>query len=340
EGDQFTNSGLSTEVVEIILNSRAPSTRKLYAFKWKFFISWCKERQLDPVNCPVASVLEFLQNRLSDGLSPSTLKVYVAVISAFHAPLRVGTLGTHPLIIRFLRGARRMRPAIQPRVPTWDLAVVLEGLSLAPFEPLDKVSEKFLSFKVAFLLAIASLKRVGALQALTVAPSCLEFAPGRVRAILHPRPGYVTKVPTNIARSIILQAFHPPPHVSADQAKLHLLCPVWALEAYVHRTSGWRKSDQLFVYFGLSKKGSLVSKQTISKWIVEAISSAYEVRNLPSPLLIKAHSTRGVASSRALLAGVSLQEVCDAAGWASPHTFIKHYSLDLPSTPGSQVLMS
>ena len=340
EGDQFINSGLSTEVVETILNSRAPSTRKLYAFKWKIFILWCREHQLDPVNCPVASVLEFLQNRFSDGLSPSTLKVYVAAISAFHTPLGVGTLGTHPLIIRFLRGARRMRPAIQPRVPTWDLAVVLEGLSLAPFEPLDKVSEKFLSFKVAFLLAITSLKRVGDLQALSVAPSCLEFSPGRVRAILHPRPGYVPKVPTNVARSIILPAFHPPPHVSADQAKLHLLCPVRALEAYVHRTSGWRKSDQLFVCFGLSKKGSPVSKQTISKWIVEAISSAYEVRNLPSLLLIKAHSTRGVAFPRALLAGVSLQEVCDAAGWASPHTFIKHYSLDLSSTPGSQVLMS
>ncbi|CAM4574274.1 unnamed protein product [Leuciscus chuanchicus] len=31
--------------------------------------------QLDPVNCPVASVLEFLQDHLSAGLSPSTLKV-------------------------------------------------------------------------------------------------------------------------------------------------------------------------------------------------------------------------------------------------------------------------
>jgi hypothetical protein len=233
-----------------------------------------------------------------------------------------------------------MRPVIQSRVPSWDLTVVLEGLSLAPFEPLGEVSEKFLSFKVAFLLAITSLKRVGDLQALSVAPSCLEFAPGKVKAILHPRPGYVPKVPSNVARSIILQAFHPPPHVSDEQAKLHLLCPVRALEAYMHRTSGWRRSDQMLVCFGAPKKGSPASKLTISRWIVEAISAAYEVRNLPSPLLLKAHSTRGVASSKALLAGISLQEVCDAAGWASPHTFIRHYSLDLSSTPGSRVLSS
>jgi len=51
---------------------------------------------------------------------------------------------------------------------------------------------------------------------------------------------------------------------------------------------------------------------------VEAISSVYEVRSLPSPLLIRAHSSRGVESSKAFLSRVSFQEVCDAAGLASP----------------------
>jgi len=142
EGDQQLNSGVSTEVVETILNSRAPSTRKLYALKWNVFKLWCRELQVDPVNCPVASVQEFLQIRFSDMLSPSTLKVYVAAIAAFHMPLGVDTLGRHPLIVRFLLGVRRMRPLIQSRVPTWDLAVVFKGLSLALFEPLDEVSEK------------------------------------------------------------------------------------------------------------------------------------------------------------------------------------------------------
>ncbi|KAL0183805.1 hypothetical protein M9458_019501, partial [Cirrhinus mrigala] len=87
EGAQLIASGLSTEVVETILQSRAPSTRKLYALKWKLFTSWCGERQQDPANCPVGTVLEFLQARFSKGLAHSTLKVYVAAISAYHAPL-------------------------------------------------------------------------------------------------------------------------------------------------------------------------------------------------------------------------------------------------------------
>ncbi len=61
EGAQLIASGLSPEVVETILQSRAPSTRKLYALKWRLFTSWCGDRQLDPVNCLVGTVLEFLQ---------------------------------------------------------------------------------------------------------------------------------------------------------------------------------------------------------------------------------------------------------------------------------------
>ncbi len=42
--------------------------------------------------------------------------------------------------------------------------------------------------------------------------------------------------------------------------------------------------------------------------------------------------TRPGVWSKALISGVALQEVCDVAGWSSPHTFIRFYSLDLDST--------
>ncbi|KAL0161227.1 hypothetical protein M9458_044952, partial [Cirrhinus mrigala] len=87
EGAHLLASGLSTEVVETILQSRAPSTRKLYALKWKLFTSWCGGHQQNPVNCPVGTVLEFLQDRFSAGLAHSTLEVYVAAIAAYHALL-------------------------------------------------------------------------------------------------------------------------------------------------------------------------------------------------------------------------------------------------------------
>ncbi len=97
-----------------------------------------------------------------------------------------------------------------------------------------------------------------------LAPSYLEFAPCMVKAFLHPRPGYVPKVPANVVRSIMLQAFCPTPFQNADQERYNLLCPVRSLD--VHRASLWRKNYQLFVCFGSPNKGSPVSKQRMNKW--------------------------------------------------------------------------
>jgi len=96
-----------------------------------------------------------------------------------------------------------LRPAERTRVPTWDLAIALQGLSQAPFESLEEVPASFLTLKTLFLLAISFVKRIRDLQVLLVAPSCF-FAPGMVKAFLHPRPGYISKVPTNVACSIVL----------------------------------------------------------------------------------------------------------------------------------------
>ncbi len=117
-----------------------------------------------------------------------------------------------------------------------------------------------------------------------------------------------------------------------------MLCPVRALKIYVDHSSHWRKYPQLFVCFGAGCCGLATSKHIISHWVGNAISLAYEVRGLSSPLSVLAHSTRSVASSQALFRGVLLEDICVAAGWSSPHTFIRFYNLDLDTAPGFQVL--
>ena len=88
-------------------------------------------------------MLSFLQEGLERRLSPSTLKVYLAAILAHHDPVDGKSLGKHDLIIRFLRGARRLNPPRPHQVPSWDLAVVLSALQRAPFDPLLSVGLKF-----------------------------------------------------------------------------------------------------------------------------------------------------------------------------------------------------
>ncbi len=226
ERAQLIASGLSTEVVETILQSRAPSMRRLYTPKWRLFTSWCGDRQLDPVNCPVGTVLEFLQARLSAGLTHSTLKVYVVAVSAYHTSLGGQSVGRNPLVTRFLHGALRLRPPVRSRISPWDLAVVLDALCRPPFEPIEEISNRHLTLKTVFLLAVSSLKRVGDLQALSVAPTHLDFAPGMAKAFLYPRAGYIPKVPSVTPQPVVLQAFSPPPFREHDQQRLNFMCPV------------------------------------------------------------------------------------------------------------------
>ncbi len=86
-------------------------------------------------------------------------------------------------------------------------------------------------------------------------------------------------MPSVVPRPVILQAFCPPPFRDADQEKLNC-------------AALWRKSEQLFVCCGPHKKGifkqtfQAANKQTISRWIVDAITTAYESSDLPSPLVM------------------------------------------------------
>ncbi len=63
----------------------------------------------------------------------------MAAIAAHHSPVGDQYIGKNPLAIQFIRGLSRLMPPLCPRMPTWDLAVVLEALSKAPLEPLEEV---------------------------------------------------------------------------------------------------------------------------------------------------------------------------------------------------------
>ncbi len=66
---------------------------------------------------------------------------------------------------------------------------------------IEDISDRHLTLKTVLLLAISSLKRVGDLQAMLVAPTHLDFAP---------RAGYFPKVSSVTPHPVVLQAFSPP----------------------------------------------------------------------------------------------------------------------------------
>lgn len=74
-------------------------------------------------------------------MSPYTLKVYIAAISASYDAVNGSTLGKRNLTIQFLRDARPLNPFHPPVWPSWDLPVVQACLQRDPFKPLDSVSD-------------------------------------------------------------------------------------------------------------------------------------------------------------------------------------------------------
>ncbi len=119
----------------------------------------------------------------------------------------------------------------------------------------------------------------------------------------------------------------PPP---SDQG-LNLLCPVRALRIYIEPSAPFRQLEQLFVCFGSHTKGFPVTKQRLSRWVVDAITLAYSSLGQQCPMGVKAHSTRGIASSWTWSSGVSIAEICAVVGWASLSTFVRFYNLEVPA---------
>ncbi|XP_034079168.1 uncharacterized protein LOC117550754 [Gymnodraco acuticeps] len=327
--DRLRQGGLSDSVVQSIQAARAGSTTACYRPKWLGFQRWCEERKIEPLSCELGSILSYLQLLVDRGLAHSTVKVYAAAISSCHEGFGGRSAFSQPLMLRFLRGVRRLRPVVRASAPQWDLPLVLEALVTEPFDSLELSSIKALLWKTALLLALTSAKRVSELTALSVLPSCLM-----IRVTLRPNPSFVPNSLRSAFRSRAIQlgGFNLPPHSGAREAKLHLLCPVRALACYVKRTAALRRTEQLFVCFGCGVIGKALSKKRLAGWLCECIAHAYGQAGKAFPTGVRVHSTQAMAVSTALFNGVSVEDIC------TPGPFIKFYLLDMSGSFSSSVL--
>ena len=73
------------------------------------------------------------------------------------------------------------------------MGIVLKALQLSPFEPLDLISFKFLTYKCYFPLALATGRRRSELHALSVSESCIRFAADKSLVTLLTDPAFLAK---------------------------------------------------------------------------------------------------------------------------------------------------
>ncbi|XP_034289496.1 uncharacterized protein LOC117675183 [Pantherophis guttatus] len=282
EQQRLITANVSPAAIPIILAARRPSTAHIYDSTWKSFLRWATKHHLDPSSISVVQLVDFLQEGFASGLSPNTLRRQVAALSSVLSFGPEVPLSKEPLIRAFLQGATNLRPPVIHRFPTWDLNKVLTSLTKPPFEPLQEVNFKFLSFKVSFLVAITSARRISELASLSVRSDLCIFHTDRV--VLRLDPAFIPKVNSTFHRSqeLILPNFCPHPRHRLEKV-WHTLDVRRALKVYLSRTSSFRRTEALFISFQPSTMGARVSSSTVGRWLRATIATAYESQSLPVP---------------------------------------------------------
>ena len=324
-GEDARTAGLSERASQFIVQSRRESTRAVYNSRLEAFFAWCEEKGISPRSSSVGAIADFLISLFDKGRSLSTIRGYRSAIAAVHLGFSDGSgVSNSPFLTHLLRSFFLKRPANRSLTPSWSLPLVLDALAKPPFEPMSKASLHHLSIKTAFLIAIASGQRRSTIQALSTAPGHIRWENHGVRLV--PRPSFIAKNQTDSSGAI--EVFLSPLSEFSSVKEDKTWCPVRALKWYLDKTRVFRKDDQLFL---ISRHPfSPASRETVSRWIVEAIQAAGS-EALLSENPPKAHDTRSVSTSWALFQGVPLEDILRAAFWRSPNSFTSFYLKDVPS---------
>ena len=251
---QLQKQGFSVEVAERIAAPQRSSTRTIYKSKWALFEKWCRENSVDFSTPSVKQISDFFMYLYQDlNRRPSTIDGYRTAI--------VDTLGptahhiTHnPDLHRLLSSFHRDHPKSSRNLPKWNLSVVLNELTKAPFEPMKDTDLKHLALKTAFLLTLASGKRHSEIHA-WVANKVSNLGQWE-KVALFPSSDFIAK--NQLAREgsqsvspVTLPALTT--IVDRQFKEDRTLCPVRALRYYLDRTQDLRGSRPLlFISF---KKG-------------------------------------------------------------------------------------
>ncbi|XP_048352202.1 uncharacterized protein LOC125432571 [Sphaerodactylus townsendi] len=150
ERRQLESQGYPEAVLNTILASRKPSTKRIYDSTWKVFVRWCCRKRVTPTEPKLRDVLGFLQDGIESGLRANTLHRLMAALTSVIPRLEGYIPTSHPHIVRFLRGAALKDRPVNHHFPKWRLHTGLHALTRKPFESIMEISLKHPHVKTIF----------------------------------------------------------------------------------------------------------------------------------------------------------------------------------------------
>jgi len=268
------------------------STWKQYEAAFKKFELFCNNVKHDPRNPNINIIVSFLTELFEKGSSYTTINTARSALSTILGHVEGLAIGSHPLIMRLLKGVSRLRPPTCKYDTVWDPQLVLSYIPTMGEN--NVLSLRDLGAKLAALMALCSGQRVQTLASIKTPE-------------IHFRTDGVI---INISNRLKTSKPGSGTSLSFPRYGDKNLCLVNTLEEYLLRTTCLKQHDSLFTQSKLPHKPAC--SQTISKWLKEILhKSGVSIQEFSS------HSFRHASTSKALKVGVSVDTIFQAAGWSN-----------------------
>ena len=314
--------GAALEMSSCVRESTARSYQSQWLFLW--LVSW---KGIAPIDATIPLIVDFLIHlRRDKGFSLSALKGYRSATNSVLA-LKGTDIAESRELTMFFRSFAKSCPTADLCPPAWDVALVLNSLTAAPYEPLKDAEERLLAHKMLFLLVLVSAKRVGELHALS---HRVSHSVGWKEVSFSFVPGFVAKPRTSPPSTLGSRASRFQPYQNRGTLPMGDFCA-----RYVQSSTTWpaplniaRSASDCSSAPGAPRRRSL--KNTVSFWLRRVISLAYQLsgKPLPTPSSL-AQETLGIAPSLLFKKNYAVSQVLKAGTWRCHTTFTCHYLRDL-----------
>ena len=142
------------------------STRKQYSTYINKWAQYSNKRQINSFHTSVNHILDFLTELFHSGYSYETLNSARSALSSFCDVEDGYTIGSHPLVVKFMTGVYNLRPTQPLYKEFWDVSLVLQYLRT--LTPVAELSLKELSYKLVMLIALTQASRSQSLSLITL----------------------------------------------------------------------------------------------------------------------------------------------------------------------------
>ena len=136
----------------------------LHVFLRKGWFCFCNKRKTSAFQTTLSTVR--FTEMFDTGIGYSALNTACSALSVVGIVIEGFSVGSHPVVVRFMKGIYNQRPSVPTYSEFWDVSIVLKYLQ--KLLPVESLSLKLLTLKLAMLISLTLACRTQSIHALDI----------------------------------------------------------------------------------------------------------------------------------------------------------------------------